>query len=180
MSGLTELHRIDLHSGQITKPCWSPDGRFLALPTQSGTIVIFDHEAGQVKQTLGTHSGAVTAVMWDRKADFILTGSLDRSVGLWELKSGKRAGFTGDGHKGPVEWTDEEPFAITCSTDRIRALDGYCLHTGWTKEMEDAMNKSTEFAAASCSRRTTFLLGVLAEKRHPLTPRVSCIGGSIR
>ena len=62
-----------------------------------------------------------------------------------------------------VEWTDEEAFAITCSTDRIRALDGYCLHTGWTKEMEDAMNKSTGFAAASCSRRTTFLLGVLAE-----------------
>ena len=166
MSAITPLHQIDLHSGRITKPRWSPDGRLLALPTQSGSIGIFDLDTAQVEQTLGPHSDEVTAVAWDRKAEFILTGSLDRSVGLWELKSGRRAPFTGSGHKEPVhsvEWTDEEAFAMTCSGDRIRALDGYCLYTGWTEEMEDAMNKATRFTAASCSSRTTFLLGIVAE-----------------
>ena len=166
MSAITQLHQIDLHSGYITKPRWSPDGCFLAIPTQSGSIPIFDLDTGEVIQTLGPHSGEVTAVGWDRKAEFIMTGSLDRSVGLWELKSGRRAPFTLSGHREPVhsvEWTDEEAFAMTCSSDRVRALDGCCLRTGWTEEMEDAVNKYTGFTAASCSCQTTFLLGMVAE-----------------
>jgi WD40 repeat protein len=165
MSAIRQLYQIELRSGRISKPRWSQNGNLLALPTQSGSIVIFDLETGQVAQSLGPHSRQVTAVAWDRKAEFILTGSLDRSLGLWELKTGKRAPFTGSGHKEPVhsiEWTDEEAFAITCSADRIRALDGYCLHTGWTAEMEDLINKDTGFIAASCSSRTTFLLALLA------------------
>jgi WD40 repeat protein len=155
-----------LQSGCITKPRWSPDGRFLAIPAQSGSIGIFDLNAGRVTRTLGPHSGEVTALAWDRKAEFILTGSLDRSMGLWQVESGKRAPFTGSGHSEPVhsvEWTDEEAFAITCSTDRIRALDGYCLRTGWTAEMEEGLNRFTALTAAACSYRTTFLLAVLAE-----------------
>ena len=166
MSAITQLHQIDLHSGYITKPRWSPDGCFLAIPTQSGSIPIFDLDTGEVVQTLGPHSGEVTAVGWDRKAEFIMTGSLDQSVGLWELKSGRRAPFTLSGHREAVhsvEWTDEEAFAMTCSSDRVRALDGCCLLPGWTEEMEEAANKYTGFTAASCSCRTTFLLGMVAE-----------------
>jgi WD40 repeat protein len=166
MSAITQLHQIDLHSGHITKPRWSPDGRFLAIPAEAGSISIFDLDTRQVIQTLGPHSGEVTAVGWDRKAEFIMTGSLDGSVGLWELKSGRRAPFTVSGHQEPVhsvEWTDEEAFAMTCSSDRVRALDGCCLLTGWTAEMEDAVNKYTGFTAASCSSQTTFLLGMVAE-----------------
>ena len=166
MSAITQLHQIDLHSGHITKPRWSPDGRFLAIPTQSGSIPIFDLDTKQVVRTLGHHSGEVTAVGWDRKGEFILTGSLDRSVGLWELKSGRRAPLGISGHREPVhsvEWTDEEAFAITCSADRVRALDGCCLVTGWTEEMEDVMNKYACLTEASCSCQTTFLLGMVAE-----------------
>ena len=166
MSPITQLHEIDLHSGHITKPRWSPDGHLLAVPTESGSIAIFDNDTKQVARTLGPHSGEVTAVTWDRKAEFIMTGSLDRSVGLWELKSGRRAPFTADGHREPVhsvEWTDEEAYAITCSADRVRAFDGYCLRAGWSEEMEDVVNQYTGFTAASCSSQTTFFLGMVAE-----------------
>jgi len=166
MRSITQLHEIDLHSGHITKPRWSPDGRFLAVPMQSGFIAIFDVDTGHITQTLGPHSGEVTAVTWDRKSEFILASSLDGSVGLWERKSGKRASFSITGHKEPVhsvEWTDEEAYAMTCSSDRVRALDGCCLLAGWTKEMEDAANEYTRFTAASCSFQTTFLLGMAAE-----------------
>jgi len=166
MPAITQLHEIDLNSGHITKPRWSPDGRLLALPTESGSIAIFDLETSKVACTLGPHSGEVTAVTWDLRSEFILTGSLDRSVGLWELKSGRRAPFTITGHSEPVhsvEWTDEDAYAITCSVDRVRALDGCCLLPGWDREMEDAANKHTRFTAAACSRRTTFLLGLVAE-----------------
>jgi len=167
MSTITPLHEIDLHSGHLTKPSWSGNGRFLAIHTQSGSIPIFDLDEEEVTRTVGSHAGDVTAATWDRKAEFILTGSLDRSVGLWEVSTGRRAPLPVSGHKEPVhsiEWTDEEAVAMTCSRDRLRILDGACLHTGWSEEMEDAINsKNTGFVAASCSHRTTFLLAALGE-----------------
>ena len=108
MSTITKIHQIDLHSGHITKPRWSPNGRLLALPSESGSIPIFDLNTGQVAQTLGPHSAEVTSVCWDRESELIMTGSLDRSVGVWELTSGKRAPFTPGAHKEPVhslEWS---------------------------------------------------------------------------
>src|SRR5207248_11304922 len=116
MSTITPLHEIDLHSGHLTKPRWSPDGRFLAIPTQSGSIAIFDLESQQVTKMLGPHSDQVTAVTWDRNAEFVLASSLDRSVGLWEVSTGRRAPVTISGHKEPgqwVEWTREEARSLT-------------------------------------------------------------------
>ncbi len=72
MSTITPLHQIDLESGHLTKPSWSPNGRLLAIPAQSGSITIFDLDSEQVTKTLGHHSDEVTAVTWDRKAELIL------------------------------------------------------------------------------------------------------------
>jgi WD40 repeat protein len=166
MSVIPQFHRFDLNIGQITKPCWSPDGRFLALPTRTGSIGIFDIVEEKLVKTLGPHSGEVTAVTWNRKSAVIMTGSLDRSIGLWDVESGQRAPVNISGHKEPVhsiEWTDEEAFAMTCSADRVRALDGCCLLTGWTTEMENAVNRYSRFTSAACSCQTTFLLALSAE-----------------
>ena len=167
MADIIEIRHIDLNGGQITKPRWSLDGRFLAIPMESGSIAIFDLDLNQVVQTVGHHSAQVTAVGWNREAQFIMTGSLDRSVGVWEVPGGRKAGITISGHKEPVhsvEWTDEGAFAMTCSADRVRALDGFCLERGWTTKMEDSINKYNGFTAASCSSGTTFLLGLAAKR----------------
>ena len=92
MSAITQLHQMDLHSGHITKPRWSPNGRLLALPTEYGSIAIFDIDTGLVAPTLGPHAGEVTSVCWDPEAESLLTGSLDRSIGLWEAIACTRAG----------------------------------------------------------------------------------------
>ena len=167
MSEITELHRIDLDSGEISKPSWSLNGRFLAIPTESGSIVIFDTAAEQIIQTLGPHSGAVTVVGWNREGEFIVSGSLDRSIGIWEVKNGRRVGIVIGGHKEPLhsmEYTNEGAFAMTCSRDRVRALDGFCLEAGWFREVEDEVNTTyKEFTAASCSFNTTLLLALAAK-----------------
>src|SRR3989442_6625060 len=158
MADIIEIRHIDLNGGQITKPRWSLDGRFLASPMESGSIAIFDLDLNQVVQTVGHHSAQVTAVGWNREAQFIMTGSLDRSVGVWEVPGGRKAGITISGHKEPVhsvEYTNEGAFAMTCSTDRVRALDGFCLETGWTRDMEDGANEYNDFTAAPCSFNTT-------------------------
>ena len=168
---ITTEHEMDLGSGRITRPRWSPDGSFLAIPTDSGSIAIFEADTERIAGTLGPHSGPVTAVTWDRKAECILASSFDGTVGLWEVRTGIRGRFAISGHKEPVhsvEWTDEEAFAMTCSVDHIRAWDGCCLLTGWTKEMEDQVNQHSDFTAASCSNRTSLLLALAAEKGNML------------
>ena len=168
---ITTLHEVNLQSGRITRPRWSPDGSLLAIPTDSGSIAIFETDAGRISGTLGPQAGAVTAVTWDRRAECILASSFDGTVGLWEVKTGVLGRFTITGHKEPVhsvEWTDEEAFAMTCSVDHIRAWDGCCLLPGWTQEMEDHANQYSDFTAASCSNRTTFLLAMAADNGHAL------------
>src|SRR5713226_5936664 len=165
MTDIIELHQIGLNSGEITKPRWSPNGRFLAIPTESGSIGIFDMESARILQTLGNHSGKVTAVGWNREGEFIVSGSRDRSVGVWEVKNGRRVAITIGGHKEPVhsvEYTNEGAFAMTCSADRVRALDGFCLESGWTRDMEDGINEYKDFTAAACSFNTTLVLALAA------------------
>ena len=167
MLTITTQREIDLHSGRITRPRWSLEGDFLAIPTDSGSIAIFDPDSATITARLGPHSGAVTAVTWGRTSECILSASIDGSVGHWEVKTGIRGPFTITGHKYPVhfvEWTDEEAFAMTCSSDRVRAWDGCCLLPGWDKEMEARANQYTDFSVASCSNRTSFLLAMAAEK----------------
>jgi WD40 repeat protein len=181
MHEISQLHLIDPRSGYITNPRWSPDGRSLAIPTQCGSIVIFDLDSGAIVRTLGFHAGEVTTVGWDHQAELLMSGSLDRSIGLWDPKTGKRAPFVVDGHQEAVhstEWTDEGAFAVTCSSDRVRALDGCCLLAGWTPEMESAANTYTGFTAAACSHRTTFLLALVAESASRLV-LVSLLSGSL-
>src|SRR5690348_1887980 len=101
MSDIIELHQTDFRSGQISKPRLSLDGRFLAVPTDSGSIPIVDAGTMQVVQTLGHHSAAVTAVGWNREGEFIVTGSLDRTIGIWEVKTGRKVQILISGHKEP-------------------------------------------------------------------------------
>jgi len=166
MSDIIELHQFDLNGGRITKPRWAPNGRLLAVPMESGSIAILDTDSARVVQMVGQHSAEVISVGWNREAEFIMTGSLDRSIGVWRVNGGQRTGVVISGHKEPVhsvEWTDEGAFAMTCSPDRIRALDGFCLEAGWTREMEDRVNEQNGFSAASCSFRTTLLLAAAAQ-----------------
>ncbi len=166
MSEIDQLFQLDLQSGHISAPRWSPGGRFLAIPTQFGSTAIFDIDAEQVTHTLESESGPVISVGWDPRADVIMTSSVDRSLNLWELASGRSTPFPLSGHSEPVhsvEWTAEGAFAITCSSDRIRALDGACLLPGWTQQMEDGVNRDTGFIAVSSSGPFTFLLAMAAE-----------------
>src|SRR5688572_4863606 len=107
MVAITTFYEFSLQSGSVTKMSWSRNGRFLGIPSESGSVVIFDFEARQTVRILGHHADCVTAIAWDRKDESILTGALDGSVGLWQVSTGKRAPFSVQGHNTPVhtvEW----------------------------------------------------------------------------
>src|SRR5262245_22470011 len=152
-------------NNRITNMRWSRSGRFLGIPNQTGSVIIFDIESQKITKKLGYHSDSVTAIAWARKDECILTGSRNGAVWMWEVSSGTRAPFVLRGHRNAVhtiEWTDDEAFVMTCADDRVRIFDGSCLHAGWSKETEDRFNRDGGYVAASCSAQSTFLLAVAA------------------
>jgi WD40 repeat protein len=105
-------------------------------------------------------------VAWDFTAEFILTASGKGYVDLWNLRNGNRFAGVSTGHRTAVhsvEWTDEGAYAIACSSDHLRVMDGSCMHPGWLKKDEDRFNERNQFTAASCSRQTTLLLAIASE-----------------
>src|SRR5438046_10687383 len=98
MSDIVELHQIDFHAGRIAKPSWTLNGRFLAVPAESGSIFIVDTQTMQIVQTLGPHDGAVTAVGWNREGEFIMSGSLERTIGAGQVRHGPRDRMVIAGH----------------------------------------------------------------------------------
>src|SRR5437016_13775654 len=93
MADIIEIRHIDLNGGQITKPRWSLDGRFLAIPMESGSIAIFDLDLNQVVQTVGHHSAQVTAVGWNRKDRLILPAWLVDRAGGWKVRAEGKQGL---------------------------------------------------------------------------------------
>jgi len=180
MMEISELFRVDIEQ-HVAKPCWSPDGRFLAISTHVGSTSIFDLDAKRIIRTLEGHAAEVAAVGWDPRSDLILTSAVDRSIRLWTLESGGSAPFELSGHTGPlhsVEWTDEGAFAVACSEDCVCALDGCCLLPGWTAEKQDALKKYTNFSAISCSHNSTYLLATSADNGC-LLMLVSVLSGDV-
>jgi hypothetical protein len=64
----------------------SPDGQFLAVASRQGAIQIWEIGQSRLIATLPGHSGLVSAVRFVT-ADLIVSGSHDRSVRLWNLKT---------------------------------------------------------------------------------------------
>src|SRR2546429_1589120 len=116
MAAITPLDEIDLGKGQITKLRWSPDGRLLALPTQSGWVALYDSERHEIVRTIGPHHGWVTAVAGGREGGFMMTASSGRSIGLWGGERGNKEPFFFHRPKAavpPIPGAEEEAYART-------------------------------------------------------------------
>ncbi|KAL7411590.1 WD repeat-containing protein 61 [Mrakia frigida] len=66
---------------------YSPDGRHLALSSDTGSIFIFDVEAGSLVATYATHSVCVRALSWSPDGQFLFSGSDDKSIILHDVRS---------------------------------------------------------------------------------------------
>jgi RNA polymerase sigma factor (sigma-70 family) len=68
----------------------APGGRLAALNTRSG-IVLYDLEAGREYATLRGPEGYIQFFTFTPDGRFVVSGSFDRTVRVWEVASGKEA-----------------------------------------------------------------------------------------
>lgn len=78
---------------QVQALAWSSDGKFLAAaggaPGENGDVVIFNTQTWKPVRRFGEHFDVVYAVAWKPGANELATGSLDKTVRVWDAQTGK-------------------------------------------------------------------------------------------
>jgi small GTP-binding protein len=124
--GLTLRHVLRGHTGVINRIAWSPDGSYLALPSEDNTIRIWDARSGECMHTLQGHPDKVWSVAWSPNGQRLASASSDRTIHLWEVRSGKHL-QTLKGHTKSVNslaWSpDGLRLASACDDKTIRLWD---------------------------------------------------------
>ena len=77
--GLTLRHVLHGHTSWIGRIAWSPDGSYLASPSDDKTIRIWDTRSGAIARTLDGHTGRVYSVAWSPDGQRLASGSVDRT-----------------------------------------------------------------------------------------------------
>ncbi|MFM9118603.1 MAG: c-type cytochrome domain-containing protein, partial [Planctomycetota bacterium] len=70
----------------------SGDGKFAAIAEETGKIKVYDLSNGQVAKNLAGHTAAATAVRFSADNTKLISGSLDKTVRVWNLADGAPAG----------------------------------------------------------------------------------------
>ena len=70
----------------------SPDGAVAAIGETGGTIHLDDVATGKRLRTLTGHGESVSALAFNAAGDRLLSGSLDRTVRIWNVADGKEIG----------------------------------------------------------------------------------------
>ncbi|MDZ4769942.1 MAG: WD40 repeat domain-containing protein [Chloroflexota bacterium] len=69
---------------------WSPDGALLAAASVSGTIRVFDAQAGSVSATLPGHAMGTNALDWHPDSTRLASIGQDGKAIVWDAKMGER------------------------------------------------------------------------------------------
>src|SRR4051794_18687041 len=105
---------IDLpppYESRVNSVAFSPDGKRLASGSRDASVRLWEVKTGEpreleTRELIGApllgHKGSVTSVAFSPNGKWLASGSLDRSVRLWDVETGQPIGTPLLGHKSSV------------------------------------------------------------------------------
>jgi len=95
---------VPQHAGlaQATAASLSPDRRVAAVGRGDGAIQLVEIDSGKILDTYREHADAVTAVAFVPGGTRFVSGSRDKTVRLWDVKTPEKSLTTWTGHQSAV------------------------------------------------------------------------------
>lgn len=87
--GITHLRTLHGHTSWIGRIAWSPDGRFIASPSNDATVRVWNAKAGECLHILSGHRDTVCTAAFDRNSRIVATASEDRTLKFWDVSTGR-------------------------------------------------------------------------------------------
>ena len=122
--GLTLKRILRGHKDYIGRIAWSPNGSFLASPSEDKTIRIWDVSRGECTTVLEGHKYMVKDVAWSPEGQFLASASSDETIHLWNANNGKHL-QTLQGHSNLVNsitWSPDGQYLASSSQDKTIRL----------------------------------------------------------
>ena len=118
------------------KIAFSPDGRFLAVSARND-IKILDFSTGKLLHTLEGHTGDIYSVSYSPNGNYVVSGSWDKTVRIWNANSGECVN-TLEGHTKSVSSVSYSP-------------DGKYIATGsWEYNGDDKTVRIWDASSGEC------------------------------
>ncbi|KAF9174643.1 hypothetical protein BGX21_011381, partial [Mortierella sp. AD011] len=95
---------------KVTRSAYSPDGDTYAVALEDGSINIYVATSWRKIYTLRGHDKEITSLVYSATSDRIVTGSLDGTARLWEIKVPVNGDLNGAG--GPWNTKDVKPIQV--------------------------------------------------------------------
>ncbi|MCP4653794.1 MAG: hypothetical protein GY856_00095 [bacterium] len=111
-----EPRRLSAESG-VLSVAWSSDGRFLAAGTAQGPIMLWEPERPGPPITLLGHTTRVGEVAFHPRRNRLVSGSVDGSLRLWDVRHPDALPLVLEGHEDRV-------WAAAFSQDGERLISG--------------------------------------------------------
>lgn len=112
--GVTLKRTLRGHTGSIGRIAFSPNGQFLASPSEDCTVRLWDWNTGECVHTLKRHSDGVVTATFSKSGEILASSGNDGLIVIWNVKNGRLlhelAGHVG-GAKSAAFFTD--PHVVT-------------------------------------------------------------------
>jgi WD40 repeat protein len=116
------------HNGEYTGTAYaatfSPDGDYLAAPSDEGTVTIWSVPDGRAERKLAGHSRLVGSIAYSPDGRSLATGDFGTLVTIWDTQTGT-VRRTLQGHTGPVaavEFSPDGKYVASASYDRLAKI----------------------------------------------------------
>jgi WD40 repeat protein len=84
---LTLVTALKGHEGLVNGVAFSPDLHFLASAGNDGNIIVWSLDDAREVKRFGRHAGIVWDVAYSRSGKYLVSGSLDTTVKVWDVRA---------------------------------------------------------------------------------------------